>query len=378
MQAKLFSPLRMVVVLSSSIQRPQFVADPTLKAARERQSFLDAQLLTNPKYGHDDGFTGVNGAKAFGVALDPQSGQVVGQPALDAEIEPELDAPTEQSNQSPSNGSDLERIADLENRLAAQISEKEAEISRAKAQAFAEGQAQGQQEAKQMLEMESESAEAQRSIELRDMLGELISDAQSHLIAHQDLFDPLKTLALALAEQIARTELSLSDASLSAFIERSLMEIDPLQVGELVIHVSDDWYERLQQPELAQVIADYTLRRDDSLQPGSVRLAIQDTSIDDLIEHRLAELEQQVLSNTMPAPEHAEEMPSLGQKAMPEQVMKFLFARLTNTARSSRAIIQKWTISFFSARKTSDERFGRPNRGFSLPSGTYRRAPAGT
>ena len=233
----------------------------------------------------------------------------MGQPAQDAEIESELEAPTEQSDQMPSNGSDLERIADLESRLAAQINEKDAEISRAKAQAFAEGQAQGQQEAKQMLEMEGESAGAQRSIELRDMLGELISDAQSHLIAHQDLFDPLKTLALALAEQIARTELSLSDASLSAFIERSLMEIDPLQVGELVIHVSNDWYERLQQPELARVIADYTLRRDDSLQPGSVRLAIQDTSIDDLIEHRLAELGQQILSNTIPATERAEEMP---------------------------------------------------------------------
>ncbi len=309
MQAKLFSPPRMVVVLSSIIESPQFVADPTLKAAREKQSFLDAQLLTNPKYGPDDGFTGVNGAKALGVALDPQSGQAVGQPAQDAEIESELEAPTEQSDQMPSNGSDLERIADLESRLAAQINEKDAEISRAKAQAFAEGQAQGQQEAKEMLEMEGESAGAQRSIELRDMLGELISDAQSHLIAHQDLFDPLKTLALALAEQIARTELSLSDASLSAFIERSLMEIDPLQVGELVIHVSGDWYERLQQPELARVIADYTLRRDDSLQPGSVRLAIQDTSIDDLIEHRLAELGQQILSNTIPAKERAEEMP---------------------------------------------------------------------
>ena len=84
-----------------------------------------------------------------------------------------------------------------------------------------------------MSEMEGESAGAQRSIELRDMLGELISDAQSHLLRTQDLFDPLKTLALALAEQQS-TELSLSDASLFAFIERSLMEIDPLQVGELV------------------------------------------------------------------------------------------------------------------------------------------------
>ena len=290
----------MVVVLSSAMQPPQFVADPLLKAARERQQFLDARLLANPKYGRDDGFTGVSGAKAFGVALDPESGQVMNQPETDAAVEPVLEAPIEHNGEQPSNGSDIERIAELESRLAAQLGEKDADIDRAKAQAFAEGQAQGQQEAKQMLDMEGESAGAQLSIELRDMLGELISDAQSHLIAHQDLFDPLKTLALALAEQIARTELSLSDASLSAFIERSLTEIDPLQVGELVIHVSNDWYERLQRPELAPIIADYTLRRDDALQPGSVRLAIQDTSIDDLIEHRLAELGQQVFANVTP------------------------------------------------------------------------------
>ncbi len=293
----------MVVVLSSARQSPQFVADPLLKAARERQNFLDARLLANPKYGRDDDFIGVNGAKAFGVALDPESGEVMSQPEADTQIEPKLEEPFEGSAGQPSKGSDLERIAELENRLATQLNEKDAEIDRAKAQAFAEGQAQGQQEAKQMLEMEGESAGAQLAIELRDMLGELISDAQSHLTAHQDLFDPLKTLALALAEQIARNELSLSDASLSAFIERSLMEIDPLEVGELVIHVSNDWYDRLQRPELVQVTADYTLRRDDSLQPGSVRLTMQDSSIDDLIEHRLAELGQQVFSNTIPAPE---------------------------------------------------------------------------
>ena len=312
MQAKLFSLLRMVVVLSSTMQPKHFVADPVLKAARERQNFLDARLLANPKYGRDDGFTGVNGAKAFGVGLDPESGQVLGQPEADAEIEPEREAPVEHRAEQPSKEADLERMAELESRLATQLSEKDAEIERAKAQAFAEGQAQGQQEAKQMLEMEGESAGAQLSIELRDTLGELISDAQRHLIAHQDLFDPLKTLALALAEQIARTELSLSDASLSAFIERSLMEIDPLQVGELVIHVSNDWYERLQRPELAQVTADYTLRRDDTLQPGSVRLAIQDSSIDDLIEHRLAELGQQVFSNTTPVPEPSGELALAG------------------------------------------------------------------
>jgi len=297
----------MVVVWSSSRPAPQFVADPVLKAARQRRGFEDAQMLVNPRYSKSDGFAGVDGVKAFGVALHPESGQVVGGEVATPEPEQQPEAPVVQTTEQASSDTDGERIGALEAQLNAQLAEHQTALEQAKAQAFAEGQAQGQQEAKQMLEMEGESAGAQLSIELRDMLGELVSDAQSHLTAHQDLFDPLKRLALALAEQIARTELSLSDASLSAFIERSLMEIDPLQVGELVIHVSNDWYERLQRPELAQVTADYTLRRDDSLQPGSVRLAIQDTSIDDLIEHRLAELGQQVFSNTTPAPEGSEE-----------------------------------------------------------------------
>ena len=284
----------------------------------------------------------------------------MGQSQADADIEaPPAEGPVDQSDEQPSSGADLDRIAELESRLATQLSERDAEIERAKAQAFAEGQAQGQQEAKQMLEMEGGSAGDKRAIELRDMLGELISDAQNHLIAHQDLFDPLKSLALALAEQIARTELSLSDASLSAFIERSLMEIDPSQVGELVIHVSNDWYERLQDPELAQVIAGYTLRRDDSLQPGSVRLAIQDTSIEDLIEHRLAELGRQLLSNTAPPSEQSDEL-ALSQLGMTLQRITSLFAKWTNKVRSFKAIIRQRTTLFCSDQKTNDGCFGQP------------------
>ena len=176
MQAKLFSLLRMVVVLSSTMQPKQFVADPVLTAARERQNFLDARLLANPKYGRDDGFTGVNGAKAFGVGLDPESGQVLGQLEADAEIEPEREAPVEHRAEQPSKEADLERMAELESRLATQLSEKDAEIERAKAQAFAEGQAQGQQEAKQMLEMEGESAGAQLSSPIR--IGERLPTKQ--------------------------------------------------------------------------------------------------------------------------------------------------------------------------------------------------------
>ena len=285
------------MVLSSSRPAPQFVADPVLKAARQRRGFEDSQMLVNPRYSKSDGFAGVDGVKAFGVALDPESGQVVGSEVATPESGQQPEAPVVQTMDEASSDSDGERIGALEAQLNAQLAEHQTALEQAKAQAFAEGQAQGQQEAKQMLDMENQSAGAERMLELRDMIGELVSEAQSHLIAHQDLFDPIKELALALAEQIAGCELSQSDASMTQFIEQSLAEIDPLQLSELVIYVSSDWYERLQQPELEPVFADYTLCRDETLQVGSVRLAVQDTSISDFIDQRIARLAEQLLTS---------------------------------------------------------------------------------
>lgn len=296
----------MVVVLSSANQQ-HFIVDPVLKAARERQAFSEAQLLANPRYERADQFVGVDGIKAFGVALDAESGRVVGSASPEVEAAPEPEAVAGPIDEEDSSQADVERVVELEAQLATAQAEQETAIEHAKAQAFAEGQAQGQLEAKQMIEMESGTADAERSVELRDMLGQLISEAKGHLIAHQDLFDPLKSLALALAEQIARRELTLSDDSITAFIERSLTEIDPLQLSELVIHVSNEWYERLQQPELEQVFAGYTLRRDDTLQPGSVRLAVQDASVDDFIEQRVAQLGAQLLTITPPVEQPSNE-----------------------------------------------------------------------
>tara|TARA_Y100000991_G_scaffold127879_1_gene96373 strand:- start:287 stop:1345 length:1059 start_codon:yes stop_codon:yes gene_type:complete len=283
---------------------PEFVTDPVLKAAKERQAFLDSQVLANPSFAATDDFISVIGAKALGVALDPETGRM--PKVLAAEV-PEVAGSAEfleLDSAEPGMQADAERIAALEEQLAALSGEQTAEIERAKAQAFSEGQAQGQLEAKQVLEMESESNTAERAVELRDMVGALIQEAQNHLVAHQDLFDPLKKLSLALAEQMARRELTLSDDSLIGFIEESLAQVDPMEIGEVIIYVSHDWYERLQQPELEDVFATYTLRRDDTLQPGSVRLAVQDTSIVDLIEHRVEQLAEQLLTQLTPA-EHS-------------------------------------------------------------------------
>ena len=290
-----------MAVLSSARQGPKFVTDPVLKAVKERQAFLDSQVLANPSFVATDDFISVVGAKALGVTLDPETGRM---PKVSAAEVPEVAGGAEfleLGSAGPAGQADADRIAALEEQLTALSSEQTAEIERVKAQAFSEGQAQGQLEAKQVLERESESNTAERAVELRDMVGSLINEAQNHLVAHQDLFDPLKKLALAMAEQIARRELTLSDDSLIGFIEESLTHVDPMEMGEVIIFVSHDWYERLQQPELEEVFAACELRRDDALQPGSVRLAVQDTSIVDLIEHRIEQLAEQLLTQPPPA-----------------------------------------------------------------------------
>ena len=62
--------------MSSVSRGPKFVADPVLKAARERQAFLNSKELANPSFSESDGFIGVVGAKALGVALDPETGRM--------------------------------------------------------------------------------------------------------------------------------------------------------------------------------------------------------------------------------------------------------------------------------------------------------------
>ena len=174
--------------------------------------------------------------------------------------------------------------------------EREQELSAAKTQAFAEGQAQGQAEARQSMRVEAEEMSAELNIKLRDEFSEFLAAVEENLVDGQNLFDPLKRLALTLAEQIARAELTHNDESIRRFIERSIAEIEPSQLTKLVLHVSTPWHERLQSEPLQTVVQNYEVRVDDKLSVGSIRLTIQDTTIEDLIERRIGQLSEQLFT----------------------------------------------------------------------------------
>ena len=84
--------------------------------------------MANPSFDESDGFIGVVGAKALGVALDPETGRMpqksaeeVKEPARDTE--PREPEPAELSQRA-----DLDRIADLEQRLIDLSVEQNAEV----------------------------------------------------------------------------------------------------------------------------------------------------------------------------------------------------------------------------------------------------------
>jgi len=176
--------------------------------------------------------------------------------------------------------------------------EHEQEISRVKAQAFADGQTQGQVEGRQAMRQEAEEMSAELNIQLRDEFAEFLRTVEDNLVDAQNLFDPLKKLALTLGEQIARTELTHNDESIRRFIERSIAEIEPTQLTALVLHVSMGWYERMQKEPLQSVVQNYEVRVDDKLSIGSIRLTVQDTSIEDFIERRVQQLSEQLFTKS--------------------------------------------------------------------------------
>ena len=71
----------------------------------------------------------------------------------------------------------------------------------------------------------------------------------------------------------------------------------------------------MQQPELEAIFATYALRRDDALQPGSVRLAVEDTSIVDLIDHRVQQLADQLLTDVPSENQEPKSVLQTGQQA---------------------------------------------------------------
>ena len=131
----------------------------------------------------------------------------------------------------------------------------------------------------------------------------------------QRFFEPLKRLSLHLAEQLVRAELQLSGQAIHHLIQECIQQLDH-PVEPVNVSVNPEDLQRLK--AMGEAATQHLqLEADAQLRPGSVRVRVQDSVVQDLIEHRLEPLARRLLAQpeawmqqSSLVKEHAEAMPA--------------------------------------------------------------------
>lgn len=160
--------------------------------------------------------------------------------------------------------------------------------------------------------------DAERAKE-RELIRHLGIELRSISQDPQRFFEPLKRLSLHLAEQLVRAELQMSGQAIHNLVQSCIQQLDhPSQPVQVSLNPQD--MKRLQAMGEA-VTAQLGLEADPQLRMGSVRVRVQDSVVQDLIEHRLEPLARGLL----PQPEAWMQTSGLVQDkvdALPENTPK--------------------------------------------------------
>lgn len=173
-----------------------------------------------------------------------------------------------------------------------------------RAQAFAEGLAQGLEQGQQQAQQdqaaqEQEQLAAQSTAHTQALLQEIDHKVDALVEDPALLQEPLKRLALHLAEQLVLAELSLSPQAIANVIERCIDTLDAAEASALVVELNPQDLALLQNLQRAegQPKPAWRMQADHLLLPGSVRVRADDAVVSDLIENRLESLAHSLLKD---------------------------------------------------------------------------------
>jgi flagellar biosynthesis/type III secretory pathway protein FliH len=138
-----------------------------------------------------------------------------------------------------------------------------------------------------------EEHETERSKE-RELVRHLGIELRSISQDPQRFFEPLKRLSLHLAEQLVRAELQLSGQAIHNLVQACIQQLDH---AALPVHVSVNPEDLHRLKEMGKSVTDHMqLEPDTLLRQGSVRVRVQDSVVQDLIENRLEPLARRLLA----------------------------------------------------------------------------------
>ena len=179
-------------------------------------------------------------------------------------------------------------------------------LDKIKQDAFERGVAEGRRLQQEAALEETTQNEAESLAALADKANQLLVNIEQAVMALQespaDWNEPLKRLALHLAEQLTLTELSISSSGIQNLIDRCIETLDVQSVSSVVVELNPSDMALLQNHKAApgEQTHAWRLVADAHLLPGSVRVRADDAVVSDLIEHRLETLAQALLQNTKP------------------------------------------------------------------------------
>jgi len=177
---------------------------------------------------------------------------------------------------------------------------RQAGLAQGREEGLAQGREQALEEARQAHEATLEQAAADKAQALDQLRQELegeidplkrqlnkaVEQVQSLVGQPDQLYEHIKRLSLHLAEQLVLGELNLSSAAIERLIQRCLDELDLHGNHVVTVELNPQDKARLQERagEMSQALS---VQAVSSLQPGSVRVMINDTLVEDLVGHRL-------------------------------------------------------------------------------------------
>lgn len=175
-----------------------------------------------------------------------------------------------------------------------------------------EGMAQAQSQAQNELEAALTQAQANAQTELDNALESqrqsleqrtehdvgLLRDVTQRLEAcvenSAQFFEPLKRLSVHIAEQLVLAELNVSGSAIERLVQRCLDELNLHGTQSISVELNPQDKARLE--DLAgDLLKQIQLLPVTGLQPGSVRVIVNDTQVEDLIQHRLEALAHALL-----------------------------------------------------------------------------------
>jgi flagellar biosynthesis/type III secretory pathway protein FliH len=109
-------------------------------------------------------------------------------------------------------------------------------------------------------------------------------------------FEPLRRLALHLAEQLVRSELTMSEQAISQLVRQCLTQLEPPGESAVVTLHPDD-LALIQDAAAKDLAQSVSFEGNASLLRGSVQVRRHDARVDDLIEDRLQTLVEQLQIN---------------------------------------------------------------------------------